>query len=189
MINQTFEDIRILLNKYWECQTNIEEENILHLFFTSQENIPEDLLRYKSIFHYTEEKKSQTVSDDFLITLNNKFENIKKEEKKYITIRIFLPAMRIAASLLLILGIGFGIYSAATSNKPIFAETYNDPNAAIDDATFALDKLSEALNMGEEASKENLKIFDSIDWQALDSITSPEKAESNVDKHIENKDL
>ena len=190
MINQTFEDIKVLLDKYWECQTNIEEENILHQFFTSENNIPEDLLKYKSIFDYKEQEKSQKVSDNFLVSLNNKLENVKKEEKKYITVRIFLPAIRVAASLLLIFGIGFGIYNVATSTKPIFAETYNDPNAAIDDATFALDKLSEALNRGEEASKENLKMIDSmdIDWEALDSIASSETAKSNLNKDINNKD-
>ena len=41
--------IEQLLERYWECETSLEEENILRTFF-SQDNIPVSLLRYKSLF-------------------------------------------------------------------------------------------------------------------------------------------
>lgn len=34
--------IEQLLERYWECETSLEEENILRTFF-SQDNIPGDL--------------------------------------------------------------------------------------------------------------------------------------------------
>ena len=41
-----------LLERYWECRTSLEEENILKAFF-SQKDVPAELLRYKALFDYT----------------------------------------------------------------------------------------------------------------------------------------
>ena len=55
--------INQLLNKYWECNTSVEEENILRTFF-SQTNIPQSLIQYKPLFNYAEQSKEQDVLDD-----------------------------------------------------------------------------------------------------------------------------
>jgi len=59
------------------------------------------------------------------------------------------------------------------NDKTYFAETYSDPNAAMEHAAFALDKLSEALQKGEEASIESIQELNKVDldWEMLDSIT------------------
>ncbi|MCD8266149.1 MAG: pyruvate ferredoxin oxidoreductase [Prevotellaceae bacterium] len=41
--------IEQLLQRYWECETSLEEEAILRAFF-SQKDIPEELKRYASLF-------------------------------------------------------------------------------------------------------------------------------------------
>ena len=38
--------IEQLLERYWECKTTTQEEQILHAFF-SQEDIPESLVQYR----------------------------------------------------------------------------------------------------------------------------------------------
>ena len=54
-----------LLERYWECRTSLEEENILKAFF-SQKDVPEELLRYKALFDYTlSEPKEEVLGDDF----------------------------------------------------------------------------------------------------------------------------
>lgn len=57
--------IEQLLERYWQCETTLEEENILRTFF-SQENIPVSLLRYKSLFSYELKAKSEEgLGNDF----------------------------------------------------------------------------------------------------------------------------
>lgn len=53
--------INQLLERYWKCETSLEEENILRAFF-SQDSIPADLQRYQSLFAY----EAKETADDVL---------------------------------------------------------------------------------------------------------------------------
>jgi len=57
--------IEQLLERYWECQTTLEEENILRTFF-SQKDVPASLLKYRELFAYEQsEPQDDTLGDDF----------------------------------------------------------------------------------------------------------------------------
>ena len=46
--------IEQLLERYWNCETSVEEEQILRIFF-QQKELPAHLRRYRSLFTYQEE--------------------------------------------------------------------------------------------------------------------------------------
>jgi hypothetical protein len=177
------EPIRFLLNKYWNCETSVEEEKQLQNFFSGKD-IPEDLQKYAPLFKdYKESQLSIRLGNNFVKRLEAAIHQ-KEKEKQYITIRIFAPVLKIAASILIVVTLGIGIYFLANENKkPYFAETYNDPKAAIKDATYALEKLSEALQKGEEASKETFNELKNlnIDWTALDSMDVETESEAMIE--------
>ncbi len=52
--------INQLLERYWRCETSLEEEGILRAFF-SQEDIPAELERYRALFVYEERQKQEDV--------------------------------------------------------------------------------------------------------------------------------
>ena len=57
--------IKQLLERYWNCETSLEEEEILRTFF-SQEEIPSELEPYKALFTYElGESKQEVLGDDF----------------------------------------------------------------------------------------------------------------------------
>ena len=57
--------IEQLLERYWRCETSLQEEEILRMFF-SQEDIPAALLPYRSLFVYEQnEKEMDVLGDDF----------------------------------------------------------------------------------------------------------------------------
>ena len=57
--------IEQLLERYWQCETTLEEEQILRTFF-SQENVPACLLPYKDLFTYEQMAvEEQVLCDDF----------------------------------------------------------------------------------------------------------------------------
>ncbi len=54
-----------LLERYWKCETSLEEENILRTFF-SQEVIPAQLEKYRPLFAYEQETaKDDVLGEDF----------------------------------------------------------------------------------------------------------------------------
>ncbi|WP_436416179.1 hypothetical protein [Petrimonas sp.] len=166
------ERIYTLLEKYWNCETSVSEEQELQAFFNFG-NVPADLLQFVPVFAYKQKQQTISLSDDF----DRKLEaSIRKadRQKQYITIKIFEPFLRIAASIILIAGIGISVYFFAKQNNQVFAETYNDPNAALEQATSALEKLSLALQATEEASFKSLEQLDNLnlDWSEIDSLSS-----------------
>lgn len=57
--------IEQLLDRYWICETSLEEEEILRMFF-SQKDIPVSMWQYRDLFIYEqEERKADVLSDDF----------------------------------------------------------------------------------------------------------------------------
>lgn len=57
--------IEQLLERYWNCETTLEEEHILRTFF-SQKDVPVKLLPYKELFCYEQSAVStETLGDDF----------------------------------------------------------------------------------------------------------------------------
>ncbi len=57
--------IEQLLERYWECQTTLEEEAILRAFF-SQDDVPASLLPYRDLFVYEQsEMANDTLGEAF----------------------------------------------------------------------------------------------------------------------------
>lgn len=50
--------IEQLIERYWECETSQQEEDILRAFF-AQDDVPASLARYKSLFVYEQQQRSK----------------------------------------------------------------------------------------------------------------------------------
>lgn len=166
------DSIERLLDKYWNCETSLAEEQALQDFFTSND-VPPQLQQFIPLFAFNHNVKQESLGADFDKKMESLIQRASKE-KKYITIKIFEPFLRVAASIIVVGGIGFGLYSITKQGNQVFAETYNDPHIAIKEATLALEKLSSALQLSEEVSKESLMQLHDIDfdWTILDSLTA-----------------
>lgn len=53
-----------LLERYWRCETSLEEEEILRTFF-SQQDLPAELKRYQALFAYEQKESKMGLGDDF----------------------------------------------------------------------------------------------------------------------------
>ena len=57
--------INQLLDRYWKCETSLEEEEILRTFF-SQDELPAELESYKPLFSYElNEAKNEALGEEF----------------------------------------------------------------------------------------------------------------------------
>ncbi|MDR1369804.1 MAG: hypothetical protein LBJ72_06720 [Dysgonamonadaceae bacterium] len=155
--------MRALLEKYWNCETTPEEEQMLREWFEG-DDVPEDLKKYRNNFlHLTNFKKTKAPA------------SISRKALSQLPSIQFYPALRVAASILIILFAGTGIYTHYQQEeflKEIFSETYSDPQDAIKETQAVLDKVSSSL----------LRAKDSIGVLQEDSVIPEEVIKDEVIK-------
>lgn len=152
--------IEQLLERYWQCETSLEEEAILRTFF-SQTRIPDHLMPYKPLF--ASEKAWQDVrpGKDFDARIMAQVEeNEPVKARRNTWARQMMPLYKAAASIAIILTLGNVAQSSfrreATSENDYdyesYQDSYKDPETAYDQISDALQLVSQSLS---EASKQD----------------------------------
>lgn len=99
--------IEQLMERYWQCETSLEEEEILRTFF-SQKDVPVALLPYKDLFTYEQtSKKEETLDDDFDQRMLSMIEEPAPVKARTITMtQRLMPLFKAAAMVAIILTLG-----------------------------------------------------------------------------------
>jgi hypothetical protein len=145
------DEIKNLLERYWQCETSPEEERELRALF-SDENLSEELKIYQPLFLGTRQL-SEIKADKELKSKLNPSRKIQ-----------FYPALKIAASILVVVTIGIGAYTHYQQGKQInksYSDTYTDPEEAVQKTEQVIAKVSSVLQMIQE---------DNIQKELLDSL-------------------
>ncbi len=95
--------IEQLLERYWQCETTLQEESILRTFF-SQEDVPASLQQYKALFILQQEKPE--LSDDFDARILKMIGEEKPKAKLVNITSRLMPLFRAAAVVAIILTLG-----------------------------------------------------------------------------------
>lgn len=147
--------IEQLLERYWQCQTSVWEEQILRSFF-SQEEIPVHLLPYKEVFAYQQVQKEIKISEDFeerMLALVDV--PVVKARRMTLTTR-FMPLMKAAAMVAMVLTLGnvaqrsFFADDELDYNYETYKDTYKDPQMAYEQLSSAIMKVSEGINKSQD---------------------------------------
>ena len=92
--------INQLLERYWNGETSLEEEQILRSFF-SQICVPEELAKYRPLFNYEQtETKTDRLGDDFderLMSMIDEPQEIKVKAQPIHISQRFAPLFKAAA--------------------------------------------------------------------------------------------
>ena len=124
-------NIKILIDKYFDGNTTISEENQLKNYF-SNENVAADLKQYQPIFQYFSTQEKVVFEPNITLKSNTK------------------PVwyLSIAASVVLLIGLGTYVKmnNSNTSNKDL--GSYNSPEVAFKETQKALQMLSSNVNIG-----------------------------------------
>ena len=147
--------IQQLLDKYWNCETSPEEEQILIDFFSTN-FVPEEWKKYQTLFGW---KKAQ-----ILVKADPE---LKAEIGKPIVIQ-FYSVIKVAASILLILTIGIGFYTHYRQVQwmdKVFSSAYSEPEDSLLNTKNANEKVSSVLNLTQESNieKTDSLINDSVE--------------------------
>ena len=139
--------IENILEKYFQGETSIAEENELKDYFSSS-NVAQHLEQYQPIFGYFSQVKEQKSTQE-LESLTRTGEAIPLQTKKR-----NVAWLSIAASAVVLLGIGTYFY-ISENTTPIVAQselgTYDNPEKAFAETQKALALLSNNVNVGIES--------------------------------------
>ena len=97
--------IEQLLERYWQCETTVEEESQLREFFSKGE-VPARLLRYKDLFVYQQVQQEVGLGDDFEARILAQVEVPVVKAKRLTLVGRFMPLFKAAAVMALILSLG-----------------------------------------------------------------------------------
>ena len=99
--------INQLLERYWQCETTLQEEAILRAFF-SQDDVPAELQQYKALFTVQLDKE-QALGDDFdarILAMVGQQEPKQQKARVVSFTQRLMPLFRAAAVVAIILTIG-----------------------------------------------------------------------------------
>ena len=98
--------IEQLLERYWNCETSLEEEEILRMFF-SQKEVPAELRRYASLFAYEhQEVRNDVLDDDFDARMMEKIGEAPQKARTISITQQLMPLFKAAAVVAIFLTLG-----------------------------------------------------------------------------------
>ena len=144
--------INELLNKYWLCETSLEEERELRRFFASEE-VPEHLLAYKAWFCGRDEAAIPVLGADFDKRILKKIK--PKERLSFHLGRRYVTG--IAASLAILVAASLYVYNQTDWADPSYQDTYQTPEEALRAAQVSLSIVSSEINRGQKMVYNEMK--------------------------------
>lgn len=100
-----FKYIEQLLERYWQCETSLEEEVELRAFFSGN-NVPEHLLRYKDLFVYQQILQDEHLGEDFDARVLAEVEAPVVKARTLTLVARFMPLFKAAAVVAVVLSLG-----------------------------------------------------------------------------------
>ena len=145
-------EIKQLLEKYWNCETSLEEEQQLREYFRGN-NVPEALKEMSELFRYFEMQKK----DSLIQTFDGEvMKRIKEERPQGKVVKMMFNVARIAAGLVVVVAATYFVREEIRkSYPPEIADTYSDPKLAFEETKKALMMISKGFG---KAQKETRRI-------------------------------
>jgi hypothetical protein len=138
-----------LLNRYWECETTLEEEKLLREYFEGSQ-IPQQHKEAAALFRYFSQNKKKSITDDGFDKLVLQAANKKNSR----VIQLVTNTMRIAAGVAVLMIAIYFVRKELHKADPIAVEdTYNDPKLAFEETKKALMMISKGFTQAENETK------------------------------------
>ena len=131
-----------ILTKYFEGETTVDEEKQLQQYFSSA-NVAPHLVQYTSLFSYFATAKKEQFTENI-----STFKTIKAHKSNIKSNFLWLS---VAASVMILIGIGGYLFYASESFTQEGLGTYDDPEVAFKETQRALNLLSNNVNVGIES--------------------------------------
>jgi hypothetical protein len=140
-------EIKTLLEKYWNCDTSLEEEKILRDYFRGE--VPENMNEPAELFRYFEQQQKVTVSGkDFDTEVKKK---IKEHRPAGKSVKMYFNFARIAAGIVVMVGAAYFVrLEVRKAYPPEQEDTFSDPRVALEETKKALMMISNSFNKAQK---------------------------------------
>jgi hypothetical protein len=173
-----YDRINILLEKYWECETSLEEEKELRAFFATNQEGP--WAKEAALFRYFEETRNSGKLGEFFD--HRILEEITKQEKiqgKGKTRSLWMNIGKVAAVIIILVSAVTVSVIDFNEKKAVISEidTFDDPKKAFEETKRTLMLISQSMGSGKK-QVEKIKIFN----EAQETIKNDVEPEFDNDK-------
>lgn len=145
-------EIEQLLEKYWRCETTLEEEQQLKEFFGTG-NVPASMKGAAGLFAFFHAEKGKTLSANFEGTVTKQLHT--RRGGKVVSMVSMGNLARIAAGIVVVVAATVMIRNEVRKSYPKeLQDTYSDPKIAFEETKRALQMISNSFGKAKkEASK------------------------------------
>lgn len=153
-------ELERLLEKYWACETSLEEEQMLRDHFRKVRSMDETP-DAAALFAYFELQRSREVND---MAFDHRMADMAKPKARAFN-RIVHRSLRIAAGIaVLVTAVWFVRSEIRQNTPPEIVDTYSDPELAFEETKRALLIISRSFGTAEEQAKK-LDLFNEAQRQ------------------------
>lgn len=170
------EKIKLLLEKYYNGESSLEEENKLKEYFMQKE-IHGDLKAEQDIFrYYVQSSGIPEPSSGFETRIISAIDSLDNNEGRLKTRKIYITLSGIAAALFLLIGTYLFL-----NDRSELRDTYSDPEIAYAEAIRILYDVSERLNQGTRA----LEPLNLLQRETRESLKTINRSTSTIKEKME----
>lgn len=144
-----------LLQKYWDCETSLEEEERLREYFRTHD-VPENFKEATVLFSYFDRQRQKAVGPQFE---DNMVKKLKSPVGKHVKLGgkgVWQTSLRIAAGVaVLVAAVYFVAYEIHTKHTEDVAmkDTFDTPEKALEETKKALLMISKGFGKAEQQAK------------------------------------
>jgi hypothetical protein len=146
-------NINALLEKYWNCETSLEEEQQLKEYFRGKQ-IPEQLKETAVLFQYFDEHKKKDLTDS---GFDHEVLAKVKTPKQGKVVKLLYNSMRIAAGIAVLVIATFLVRNEIRKTSPpapvAVKDTFDDPKLAFEETKKALMMISKSFGSAQDKAK------------------------------------
>lgn len=167
--------IEALLNKYWNCETSLEEEQQLRAYFREHHDIPEAWKETAALFQYFDEQQHKSLND---VSFEGQVLSHVREPRRGKVVSLVYNSMRIAAGVaVLVMAVWFvrnelrDPATTASNDTPAeLKDTFDDPQLAFEETKKALKMISKSFGQAEDQAKK-INLFNEAQQEVQNNHT------------------
>jgi hypothetical protein len=172
-------EIGPLLEKYWNCETSLEEEKILRDYFNGSD-VPDQLKDAADLFRFFEGERKRSLEEKFDHDI---MRSVKKTERntKIVSMVRWAQVARIAAGVFVVVVAGYFVKNEVmkSQQQAQVVDTFDDPKAALEETKKALMLISKSFGKAKEGAGK-INLFN----EAEQKIAGKDKEEEKENKSI-----
>jgi hypothetical protein len=173
-------EIGQLLEKYWNCETSLEDEQVLRNYFNGP-NVPDQLKEAADLFRYFEIERKRSLDANFDHDI---MRSVKKTERKGKLVEMvrWVQVARIAAGVLVVIAAGYFVRNEVMKSEAQaqVVDTFSDPKEALEETKKALMLISRSFGKAKEGAGK-INMFNEAEQKITGKDNNKEDDKSDED--------